>query len=213
MKLQLQISNRHQASFSSLATGGTDVGSPGCLLIWINLSFELRYVCQFPESLILVVWKWSLDTHKITVFRCQMIAYVNDISPNHHRNTLCLYKKVWIEEGPRKEMLPCTRLRSPFFFLLVNEELPELKLVTQKNSDQFEFSLRDLCSYLWVLIRFCGREDNSLLSRKWGFFQAVCTDFLFCVIQECFTVSTAEPKKACELLVPWGMPILDRMIN
>lgn len=34
-----------------------------------------------------------------------------------------------------------------------------------------------------------------------------------CYPRVCYTVSAAEPKKACELVVPWGMAILDRMIN
>lgn len=208
------MSNRHQASFSSLATGGTDVGSPGCLLIWINLSFELRYVCQFPESLILVVWKWSLDTHKITVFRCQMIAYVNDISPNHHRNTLCLYKKVWIEEGPRKEMLPCTRLRSPFFFLLVNEELPELKLVTQKILINLN-SLLEICvvifeySFVFVAekIILCWVENEV-------FFRLFVPTSFFVLSKNVLLLALQNQRKLVNSLSPGACPsLIEWLIN
>lgn len=34
-----------------------------------------------------------------------MIVSVNDTSAGHHSGTLCFYREIWIEEGPKKEML------------------------------------------------------------------------------------------------------------
>lgn len=117
-------------------------------------------------------------------------------------------QKVWIEEGPRKEMLPCTRLRYLFLFFLVNEELLELKLVTHKILINLN-SLLEICVVIfeyWFIfvaekIILCWVE-NEVFSRLF-----VPTSF-FVLSKNVLLLALQNQRKLVNSLSPGACPSL-----